>query len=52
MEALMEEIARARHHIHIQYYILNDDQTGCRLRDALVAKGAAKASGYASSTTT
>ena len=29
MEALMEEIARARHHIHIQYYILNDDQTGC-----------------------
>ena len=38
MEALMEEIARARHHIHIQYYILNDDQTGCRLRDALVAK--------------
>ena len=38
MEALIEEIARARHHIHIQYYILNDVQTGCRLRDALVAK--------------
>ncbi len=38
MEALLAEIARARHHIHIQYYILNDDQTGCRLRDALVAK--------------
>ena len=51
MEALMEEIARARHHIHIQYYILNDDQTGCRLRDALVAK-AREASGFASSTTT
>lgn len=38
MEALLEEIARARCHIHIQYYILCDDETGCRLRDALVAK--------------
>ena len=38
MEALMAEIARARHHIHIQYYIFSDDETGCRLRDALVAK--------------
>lgn len=38
MEALMTEIGRARHHIHIQYYIFSDDETGCRLRDALVAK--------------
>lgn len=38
MEALLAEIARARHHIHIQYYIFCDDETGCRLRDALVAK--------------
>ena len=38
MEALMAEIGRARHHIHIQYYIFSDDETGCRLRDALVAK--------------
>lgn len=38
MEALLECISRARHHIHIQYYILADDATGCRLRDALIAK--------------
>ena len=33
MEALLAEIARAKHHIHIQYYIFCDDTTGCRLRD-------------------
>ena len=38
MEALLEEIGRARHHIHLQYYILCNDQTGCRLRDALIAR--------------
>ena len=38
MEALLAEIARAKRHIHIQYYIFCDDTTGCRLRDALVAK--------------
>lgn len=38
LEALLAEIARARHHIHLQYYIFCDDETGCRLRDALVAK--------------
>ncbi len=38
MEALLAEIARAKHHVHIQYYIFCDDPTGCRLRDALVAK--------------
>ncbi len=38
MEALLGAIAEARHHIHLQYYILCDDSTGCRLRDALVAK--------------
>lgn len=38
MEALLAEIARAKHHIHIQYYIFNDDATGRRLRDALAAK--------------
>lgn len=36
--ALLAEIARARHHIHLQYYIFCDDDTGSRLRDALVAK--------------
>lgn len=38
MEALLAEIARARHHIHLQYYILCNDRTGCRLCDALRAK--------------
>ena len=35
---LLAEIARAKHHIHIQYYIFCDDETGRRLRDALVEK--------------
>ena len=38
MEALLAEIALAKHHIHIQYYIFCDDETGCCLRDALVEK--------------
>lgn len=38
MGSLLAEIARARHHIHIQYYIFCDDATGCRLRDALAEK--------------
>lgn len=38
MEALLAAIGHARHHIHLQYYILSDDATGCRLRDALVDK--------------
>ncbi|MEG2365723.1 MAG: cardiolipin synthase [Alistipes sp.] len=38
MEALLEEIARAQDHIHLQYYIFADDQTGRRLQQALIAK--------------
>ena len=38
MDALLEAIAGAHHHIHIQYYIFSDDETGRRLRDALTAK--------------
>lgn len=38
MEALLEEITRARHHIHLQYYIFCDDATGRRLQQALIAK--------------
>ncbi len=38
MEDLLAEIGRARHHIHIQYYIFSDDTAGQQLRDALVAK--------------
>ncbi len=35
MDALFRDIAAARHHIHLQYYIIDDDATGCRLREAL-----------------
>ncbi len=38
MEALLAAIGEAKHHIHLQYYIIEDDHTGCRLRDALIAK--------------
>jgi len=38
MEALLQAIGEARDHIHLQYYIICDDETGRRLRDALVAK--------------
>lgn len=37
-EALLAEIAAARHHLHLAYYIFEPDQTGTRVRDALVAK--------------
>lgn len=36
--AILEAIAAARHHVHLEYYIFEPDQIGARLRDALVAK--------------
>lgn len=36
--ALFDDIRRARHHIHVQYYIFNDDEIGRQLRDLLVQK--------------
>lgn len=41
LEALLRAIEGAQHHIHLQYYILADDATGRRLRDALVLKARA-----------
>ena len=38
MTALLEEIAKAQHYIHLQYYIICDDETGGRLKDALIRK--------------
>ena len=35
--ALGEAIEKARHHIHMEYYIWRPDEIGTRLRDALVA---------------
>lgn len=37
-EALFEEIRKAKHHIHIQYYIFMDDVIGTQLKDLLVEK--------------
>lgn len=37
-KALFDDIRQARHHIHIQYYIFADDETGGALRDLLVEK--------------
>ena len=35
-EALLQAIAGARHHVHLEYYIWEPDRTGLRIRDALV----------------
>lgn len=38
---LLEEIGKATHHIHLQYYIFCDDETGTQVKDALIAKARA-----------
>ena len=35
---LLKDIAQARHHIHMVMYIFEDDELGCLLADALIAK--------------
>jgi cardiolipin synthase len=37
-EALLRDIAEAKHHVHLSYYIWYPDRVGTRFRDALVAK--------------
>lgn len=37
-DAIMAQIAAARHHVHLEYYIYEPDQTGTRLRDLLAQK--------------
>ena len=39
--AILEAIAKAEHHIHLEYYIYEPDQIGTRLRDALVERAKA-----------
>jgi len=36
--ALLEEIKKAVHHIHLQYYIFCDDTIGTEIKNALIAK--------------
>ncbi|MDR2469187.1 MAG: cardiolipin synthase [Tannerella sp.] len=37
-DALLEEINRAKHHIHLQYYVFANDEIGRKVRDALIRK--------------
>ncbi|KAG1535507.1 hypothetical protein G6F50_015288 [Rhizopus delemar] len=39
--ALMEAVAQARDHVHLEYYIFNPDHAGTALRDALVERARA-----------
>ena len=39
--ALLEDIAQARDHVHLEYYIYNPDRSGTALRDALVERARA-----------
>ncbi len=36
-DAMVQAIESARHHVHLEYYIWQDDRAGARLRDALAA---------------
>lgn len=38
LDSLLEDIAAARHHIHLEFYIIEDDTVGRRVVDALAAK--------------
>lgn len=38
IEELLAAIAAAKEHIHLQFYIFENDETGMRVRDALIAK--------------
>lgn len=37
-DQLLNDIKSARHHIHLQYYIIKNDNLGKRIRDALINK--------------
>ena len=39
--AILDAVAAAKHHVHLEYYIWEPDQIGTRLRDALIAKARA-----------
>ena len=38
VHALLEAIAMAKHHIHMEFYIFEDDEVGNKVRDALIKK--------------
>ncbi len=40
-DAIVEAIAAAKHHVHVDYYIIEQDKTGQRIRDALAQRAKA-----------
>lgn len=40
LASIVEAVGRARHHVHVEYYIFRPDRSGARLRDALAAAAA------------
>lgn len=41
LQSLIREIRKARHHIHLEFYIFMDDAIGCMVRDALIERARA-----------
>jgi len=37
-DAIKEELEKAKHHIHLEYYIIEADETGIQIRDILIKK--------------
>lgn len=37
-DAIIEELEKATHHIHLEYYIIEDDETGTKIRNILIKK--------------
>lgn len=40
-DQILEDVSNATHHVHLEYYIYEPDQTGTRLRDALIERAKA-----------
>ena len=38
LDNLLRDIASARHHIHVEFYIIEDDKVGRLVREALATK--------------
>ncbi len=38
LDRMIEDIGKATNHIHVEYYIIDDDETGGRFKNALIAK--------------
>lgn len=38
LHAILDAIGKARHHIHLEYYIIDNDEVGCALKALLIQK--------------